>query len=273
MGEFVTKRFDYDGGRDVTAYVPRGPVAAVVFAGDGQVTAPWGADLEASDVLPTLVVGVHRAPDELLRLHEYSPQLDPQRFAAHERFLLEDVGGWVTSSLGVSVPVDRTAVFGVSAGGELALALGLRHPEVFGAMLCASPGAGYAPPSPLPAAVPRAYLVAGTEEPFFRDNAARWAEALHQGGGHVVMTVRAGPHGGAFWRDEFPVMVAWAFNGQVVRCTVSATPDSQQCSPLHHPATPRAVNGACSSRRGPRGQEREQHEQPLRARASRGTSL
>jgi len=25
------------------------------------------------------------------------------------------------------------------------------------------------------------------------------------------MTERAGSHGGAFWREEFPLMVAWAF--------------------------------------------------------------
>jgi hypothetical protein len=28
-----------------------------------------------------------------------------------------------------------------------------------------------------------------------------------------VMTERAGSHGGAFWREEFPMMVAWAFAG------------------------------------------------------------
>jgi hypothetical protein len=27
----------------------------------------------------------------------------------------------------------------------------------------------------------------------------------------VVMQERAGSHGGAFWQEEFPLMVAWAF--------------------------------------------------------------
>lgn len=211
MGELVSERFDYDGGRDVTAYVPRGPLESVVLAGDGQLTARWGEVLEASGVLSTLVVGVHRASDELLRLHEYSPGFNPDRFATHERFVLGDVRGWVKSRFGISPSADRTAVFGVSAGAELALALGLRHPEVFGAILCASPGAGYRPPRPLPTWVPRTYLVAGTEEPFFRDNAVRWAEALRQGSGDVVMMERVGAHGGAFWQEELPLMVAWAF--------------------------------------------------------------
>jgi acetyl esterase/lipase len=63
----------------------------------------------------------------------------------------------------------------------------------------------------MPGSLPRACFVAGTLEPFFRDNAARWAKALRDAGADVVMTERAGSHGDAFWRDEFPLMVAWAF--------------------------------------------------------------
>ena len=95
---------------------------------------------------PTMIVGVHRLADETLRLHEYSPGFDPERFAAHERFFVDDVREWVRSRFGVELPAERTAVFGVSAGGELALAIGLRHPDVYGAIFCASPGAGYRPP-------------------------------------------------------------------------------------------------------------------------------
>ena len=61
----------------------------------------------------------------------------PQRFAAHEQFFVEDVRRWVRSRFGVALPATRTAVFGASAGGELALALGLRHPDVYGAVLSA----------------------------------------------------------------------------------------------------------------------------------------
>src|ERR1700678_81418 len=100
---------------------------------------------------------------------------------------------------------------GVSAGGELALALGLRHPDIYGAVLCASPGAGYRPPAVMPSSLPRPYLVAGTLEPFFLENATRWADALRAAGADVVLTERVGSHGGAFWREEFPLMVAWAF--------------------------------------------------------------
>ena len=211
-GRLVTETLAYDGGRQVTAYIPLAPPTGIVFAGDGQVIAPWGVLLEAMpDLPPTMIVGVHGLTDETLRLHEYSPGFDPERFAAHEKFFVEDVRRWTQSRFGVALPAERTAVFGVSAGGELALALGLRHPRVYGAVFCASPGAGYKPPAVMPSPLPRTYLVAGTQEPFFLENATRWADALRDAGADVVMTERAGSHGGAFWREEFPLMVAWAF--------------------------------------------------------------
>jgi enterochelin esterase-like enzyme len=211
VGDLVTATFAYDGGRQVTVYVPPDPLEAIVFASDGQVIAPWGGVLEAADVPSTMIVGVHRHADETQRLHEYVPGVDPQRFAAHEAFFVADIRRWVRSRFGVALPPDRTAVCGVSADGELALALGLRHPDVYGAVLCASPGAGYRPPGVLPRSLPRAYFVAGTLEPFFRENATRWVIALRAAGAEVVMTERVGSHGDAFWRDEFPLMVAWAF--------------------------------------------------------------
>ena len=36
-------------------------------------------------------------------------------------------------------------------------------------------------------------------------------DALCAGGTEVIWAERAGDHGGPFWREEFPLMVAWAF--------------------------------------------------------------
>jgi len=212
-GKLVTETFTYDGGRQVTVYVPPAPPEAIVFAGDGQLISQWGGVLEAADVLPTMIVGAHRPDDETLRLHEYSPVFSAERFAAHEKFLVEDVRQWVRSRFGLALPAERTAIFGVSASGELALAIGLRHPDIYGAVFCASPGGGYRPPAVIPNSLPRAYLLAGTLEPFFLENASHWAVALRDAGGDVVMTERVGSHGDALWREEFPLMVAWAFGG------------------------------------------------------------
>jgi len=217
-GRLVTEQLRYDGGRSVTAYVPPAAPEAIVFAGDGQLIASWGTVLEAAGLPPTMIVAAHRLDDETLRLHEYSPgqssaafAFDPARFAAHERFFVQDVRAWARSRFDVALPADRTAVFGVSASAELALAMGLGHPDIYGVVFCASPGAGYRPPAAMPGSLPRAYFVAGTQEPFFLANAARWADALRDAGADVVMTERGGSHGDAFWREELPLMVTWAF--------------------------------------------------------------
>jgi enterochelin esterase-like enzyme len=212
-GELVTETFEYDGGRNVTVYVPPDPPEAIVFAGDGELISRWGGDLEAADVPATMVVGAHHTddPDEMARIREYSPSFDEERFAAHESFFVDDVRSWVQSRFGVALPADRTAVCGVSASGELALAMGLRHPDVYGAIFCASPGGGYQPPAAMPSPLPRAYLVGGTLEPWFLENATRWADALRDADADVVMAERIGDHGDPFWQAEFPLMVGWAF--------------------------------------------------------------
>jgi enterochelin esterase-like enzyme len=211
-GQLVTERFTYDGGRQVTVYVPPGRPDSIVFAADGA----WHVSrlsevLEAANAPSTLIVGVHGLADDNARLQEYSPTFDAERFAAHEKFFVDDVRHWVQSRFGVALPPERNAVWGASIGGELALAIGLRHPDIYGAVFSASPGGGYRPPAVMPNPLPRVYLVAGTLEPFFLENAARWAVALRDAGADVVMTERVGSHGDAFWTEEFPLMAAWAF--------------------------------------------------------------
>ena len=65
----------------------------------------------------------------------------------------------------------------------------------------------------MPSVLPRTYLVAGTLERFFLDNAHRWASALRDVAADVVMRERVAGHEAAMWREEFPMMVAWAFGG------------------------------------------------------------
>ena len=80
-GEFVTETLEYDGGRQVTAYVPAAAAEAVVFAGDGQLITSWGEVLKAADLPPTMIIGAHRVEDETLRLHEYSSGRSTAAFA------------------------------------------------------------------------------------------------------------------------------------------------------------------------------------------------
>jgi enterochelin esterase-like enzyme len=211
-GELVTENLEYDGGREITVYVPPDPPEAVVFAGDGgwHITRLSEA-LESAASLRTMIVGVHGLDDDEGRFKEYVPGVDTDRFAEHEKFFVEDVRGWVKRRFGVDLPPHRTAVWGASLGGEFSLAIGHRHPDVYGATFCASPGGGYKPDGELPSSIPRTYFVAGTEEQWFVENAARWADALREAGADTVMMERPGEHGGSFWFEEFPLMVEWAF--------------------------------------------------------------
>lgn len=213
-GKFITEKFNFDGGRLVTVYVPQLQPEIIVFAGDGQEISQWGSDLEATGLPPVMIVGIHRCEDETKRLHEYTPVFDAERFAAHEKFLLEEVRPWALSRFNASLPVQRTAFCGISASGELSLAMGFRHPDIFGIVFSCSPGAGYRPPEVLPTLRPAVYLVAGDKESFFLENAQRWADALNDVSGDVVMAEREGGHGDKFWREEFPVMLAWVLKRQ-----------------------------------------------------------
>jgi hypothetical protein len=80
----------------------------------------------------------------------------------------------------------------------------------------------------MPSSIPRVYLVAGTLEPFFLENATRWAAALRDAGAEVLMNERVASHGAALWQAEFPLIVAWAFGRgstalQATRGRIAAT--------------------------------------------------
>ena len=155
-------------------------------------------------------MGVHGRDDDDERLHEYVEEFGAERFEAFEHFFVEEVRASVNSMFDVPLDPERTAVWGASLGAEFALAVGLRHPTIYGAVLGASPGGGFTPTAAtLSDDGPRTYLVGGTGEPWFLDNARRWSDALVAAGHDVVMAERDGEHGGDFWFDEFPLMLAW----------------------------------------------------------------
>ncbi len=213
----VTEALDFDNGRRVSAFLPAMAAEAVVYAADGG----WhvqrlGHALEEAGIGNTMVVGVDGLDDDDGRLGEYVPGFDDARFVAHERFFVHEAREWAAERLGVALPAERTAIWGASLGAEFALAMGLRHPDVYQAVFAASPGAGYQPPAVWPDDLPRVYLVAGSGEPFFLDNAERWAAALQSTDTASVLAKRTGGHGDEFWFEELPAMVTWAFDGHTL---------------------------------------------------------
>ena len=209
-GELITETLDYDGGRGVTVYVPMAPAAVVIFAGDGQEVAQWGSLLETAGVPPTMIVGVHGQTDETMRLHEYSPVFDAD-------------GSRRTRPSSPTMCPDGCTRDSASHCRPSAPRCSVRPPAEnspsqsdSGIPTCSAPSCGARPGRvtdrvTVPARIPRTYLVAGTEEPFFLDNATRWAVALRDAGADVVLQERVGDHGAELWRAELPIMVKWAF--------------------------------------------------------------
>jgi hypothetical protein len=151
-----------------------------------------------------MIIGVHGLTDEKLRLQEYSPVFDAERFAAHEKFFVEDVLGGYSRGLASSWPLNALRCTVPRPVESWPWPWGFSTPTSYGVICCASPGAGYKPTEVMPSQVPRTYLVAGTQEPFFLENATRWADALRDAGADVVMKERAGSHGGAFLAKRVP---------------------------------------------------------------------
>ena len=162
----------------------------------------WGeAPEEAANALSTMIRGPRCADDD------GGPRSTPGVAGNSRLEVLRRKSAGL--SLSGSAAASRTAVWGASLGENS------RHggspSRHLRRGLSASPGGGYRPPAVIPSPLPRVYLVAGTLEPFFLENATRWAVALRDAGADVVMTKRVGSHGAAFWSEEFPLMVAWAF--------------------------------------------------------------
>ena len=99
----------------------------------------------------------------------------------------------------------------------------------------------------MPSSLPRVYLVAGTLEPFFLKNAARWAVALREAGADVVMTERVGSHGDAFSREEFPLMVAWAVGHGAPQVARGRSPrPAARSHGAKYPSTYRSTGRTCT---------------------------
>src|SRR5258708_32189559 len=89
-GELIPETLEYDGGRQVTVYVPPDPPQAGGLAGDGQLISQWGAFVnEAAGVPPTMPVAAHGPAAVMERLHSSTPVFDAERFAAHARILVQ----------------------------------------------------------------------------------------------------------------------------------------------------------------------------------------
>ena len=211
--------------RDLTVYLPpdsRRP-KGVIYMADGQSVPEFAAVLEPriaeGRLPPILLVGVHSPtgpfsdPSQDLRAQEYLPTEDhnPSRFAAHERFFVDEVIAWAERELAAPTDRQRRAVFGFSNGGIFAAAMGLRHPDIYGHILAFSLGIDPGNVTAQTKEDSEFYLVAGTLEEGFHSTTKMFAQRLHAQGVNYVFRERVCGHDHIMWQEEFPAAVEWAF--------------------------------------------------------------
>jgi enterochelin esterase-like enzyme len=207
------------GPRGVTVYRPpgaRGALPGCVLA-DGASVPGFAGVLETAilsgAVPPVVLVGVHNAADPARpwpdrRAQEYMPGFNRPRFAAHLRFVTEEVIPWTASRLGVAE--GPWVASGFSNGAVWAIASAQRRPDVFAAATAFS--AGLAPRQirrEARAARVRHYLAAGTLEPGFRRATREWAERLQRAGLPCRHREWVGGHDQLWWNQQLPAALAF----------------------------------------------------------------
>ena len=105
-GELVTEELEYDGGRQVTAYLPPDSPEAVVFAGDGQLISRWGAGLGDATIFLENAAALRDASADVVmteRVGSHGDSFWREEFPLMWRGrLLDDLGDGGTSGLSTS---------------------------------------------------------------------------------------------------------------------------------------------------------------------------
>ncbi len=224
VGELRTVELDSEAlgePRRLHVYLPPGhdrrDPARVLYATDGRVSAELIEPLILAGRIPPIVsVGVAfgEAPGVDRRAQEYLPGFHPERFEAHRRFFVEEVPAWAEAELGVTVSREGRGIFGVSNGAAFAAAMGVRHPELFGAVMAFSLGITGAAPAWGPGVAPRHYLCAGSLEEGFERSTRRWAEVVRAAGAEVLHRTWVSGHDPVMWDGELPKALERAYGSR-----------------------------------------------------------
>ncbi len=186
--------------RPVFVYLPEPDESRVdwpvIYMADGGNAMDYGPIAEAlartCQAQPVILVGIgNQIPGEGqngsdLRAADYLWGRNPDRFAAHERFLLEDVIPLAEGSFGASSEAGRRMLSGSSNGAGWAVAMGLRHPDLFGSVAAASFGWPDAleAAEDMPAGV-NFFISAGIYEPRIQTRSLEAADRIRTAGGQA----------------------------------------------------------------------------------------
>jgi len=192
----------------------------------GQTADQW---ITEGRVEPLIIVGIYNAGKQ--RLGEYTPTRAPRlgggRANRYARFLLEEIGPFVSSLYRVRLGAESTGIGGSSLGGLVSLYLGLRKPQIFGKIAALSPSvwwnervilkfADTTPVHPLP----RIWLDIGTREgPRIVDDVERFRDILIRKGWQPEQNlhyerVEGAEHNEAAWAQRVGPFLQFLFPAQ-----------------------------------------------------------
>lgn len=209
--------------RHVTVFKPDsagilGKMPTLLVA-DGYFVTDFAASLTDSKTASAnpqvAMVGIHASS---ARVEEYIPGVDVNRFAAHEAFVISEVVPWAEETLQLDRQRENVGIFGVSNGALFAIAMGLRHPAIFGSVIAFSiPGGACARHRPAEfnqPLLPRFYLSAGTHELPFARATRKFGLALEKHGVEHRVGEHHGGHELCSWCDALPVAIDWCWGRQ-----------------------------------------------------------
>lgn len=204
--------------RGLTVYLPPGFDQArtypVAYLADGRSVAFYARCIEPAildgRIRPVVLVGVHsgqgqqRAVDYLLDWKGSSAG-----FEAHERFFLDEVMPRAETLYGASKKREERLVTGKSNGGDWALDIALRHPDLFAQAAPAAMARTKAQGVEAPGR-PRLLVTTGLFDPGI--NRSREIVARAKGSGDEVALVEpVSGHGGLFYQERLIEILGWAF--------------------------------------------------------------
>jgi enterochelin esterase-like enzyme len=145
-----------------------------------------------------------------MRYREYIPSEGDDRFALHERFVIDEVLPWAEETFGASDEREKRIVYGHSNGGVFAAAMGLKNSDVFGYALPFSVGVD--PSDQIDAdTTTKFYFASGELEESFFSTTKNLAQRLSDEGVISTFSGRVAGHDILMWEEEFIKGLTWVF--------------------------------------------------------------
>lgn len=195
----------------------------VVYLADGASVPGLARVLEpailAGSVSPVILIGaepgISSGPEandisRNTRAQEYLPDVNPARFKAHETFFVEELRTWAQSQFGASTKREDRVVNGFSNGGQFALQMALRHPEIYAhAVPISTAGKTFTLTRSSLGVVPADFfLVAGTLEPYIKQS-RHFSSELQSAGARVKGNEWVSGHDVQVWIEILPAALEW----------------------------------------------------------------